>query len=1086
MLVCCFAVTTGLGNPPISNLHAGQAGTADRVTVEEGTLSVPTYTFGRSQTLAPLFKESGSKGLYPYTSFDRDSLSTEPVPTEYHSLTLENEYLKVVLLPELGGRIWSAWDKANERELFYHPGAVKPTSYNQRGAWPAGNLEVYGPYDAHMLTWPGEPWAWAVEENPDGSASITLSHVEHFFRNKVSMRVTLHPGRSFIELTVKLYNPTSLPNRYLLWTNAGLPATDGTRFLYPMTQTIGHDSAEFGTWPVFRDEDLSWYRNNRSMLGVFGLDVYDNFMGAYDYDADQGTLCYTNRQIARGIKTWTWGVGQVGLRHIEQYSDTGIPYIEVQSGRFVWDGNYEFIDPGQSDGWTEYWFGVNRLGGVTTSSRDVALRLERDADSPSTASLKMTSTGVFPDATVKVSINGNPAGAFQLPLSPLQVAGQKIDLGGAPPDAQVRVVVESHEDTLLDRAIRLDGTPPPAELARDFIPREFGPSSDLSTEELFQKGLTSEKLGRLQEAQAVYREVLERDPKMVGANLQLGLEAWRTLDVERAADHFERALEREPFNGDALYFRAKLFMEAGNPEGARRLLYRLLPSSDKYPLRDFELGVLAIREGKFREAAPLLESASRTMPQHLSIRQAYAYTLRRLGQLSRARSECEAILSLDPTNAFAAAELAALSEWNRESSERLGHAVAGHAQGYVELAATYMALGAWEDAGRLLSSASESATSLNPMMGYYASFLALRTGDKELAGRLAREASGSQDMPEIFPFRREDVPVLRSALALNPDDAKAASLLGIILYHLSHREEAKTLWSETIQTHPSDFASLQHLGWALLDEGEAAQALELLGRASGVRPGDLETSLGVARLYSLAGDSEGALRAVEGALAENRGNDRLTEQKIKLTALLGNYDDALGLLNSHRFSVRHQSYSLLRLYQAVHLLKAYEAAAGSSHAEAVRLVRAASEPPESLGVDDFATLSSSRLLFFEALAHELAGNEALAFERWQEAAATVDADTDGEGLFRAIAIQKIGRSEETRTWFAEFEAVNRQRKTDSDLQVRLHAFYLSGIHNAYAGRPDAARTDLEEAQKLDGTDLFTRHAQLWLEAGFFR
>ena len=188
-------------------LHAiGFAQSSSQISFMRGTLSVPTYTISRSETVAPLFKTADSAALYPYARLDRETMSREPVPVRYEALTLENEYLRVVILPELGGRIWSAWDKTANREIFYYTSVIKPTLYNQRGGWPAGNLEVYGPYDAHMLTWPGEPWPWAFRRH-DGSATITLSHIDHFFRNKISMEVTLHEGRSFIELQLQLLVP---------------------------------------------------------------------------------------------------------------------------------------------------------------------------------------------------------------------------------------------------------------------------------------------------------------------------------------------------------------------------------------------------------------------------------------------------------------------------------------------------------------------------------------------------------------------------------------------------------------------------------------------------------------------------------------------------------------------------------------------------------------------------------------------------------------------------------------------------------------------------------------------------------------
>jgi hypothetical protein len=182
------------------------AAVADPVRFSRGKIEVPTYSFGRTEIVAPLFGSLENVGHYPYTSLDWDSRAKEPVPVQYESLVLENEYLRAEFLPELGGRIYSAYDKIAQRQLFYHPTVIKPGRYNQRGGWPVGNLELYGPFDAHMLTWPGEPWAWTLERQSDGGATLVLSHIDHFFRDKASLSVTLRPGRAFLVSTIRLYS----------------------------------------------------------------------------------------------------------------------------------------------------------------------------------------------------------------------------------------------------------------------------------------------------------------------------------------------------------------------------------------------------------------------------------------------------------------------------------------------------------------------------------------------------------------------------------------------------------------------------------------------------------------------------------------------------------------------------------------------------------------------------------------------------------------------------------------------------------------------------------------------------------------
>ncbi len=1060
----------------------------EAVVFEHGTLEVPTYLFERAETVAPLFAVGNSRGLYPYTAFDRSSLAVSPVPVKYEALILENEYVKITVLPELGGRIWSAWDKTRQRDIFYQTGVIKPSAYNQRGAWPVGGLEVYGPYDAHMLTWPGEPWPWALRRNPDGSKTIVLSHIDHFFRNKLTAEFTLRPGHSFIEVTLKLHNRNEVPNRYLLWTNAGVPAGEGTRFVYPMTKTIGHDSADFGEWPVYEGVDLSWYKNNKVMLGVFGLDIYDDFISAYDYEGDFGTICYTNRRIARGIKTWTWGVGEVAKRHLESYTDSGVPYVEVQSGRFVWDGNYEFIQPGQTDGWTEYWYGAGELGGLTTATRDVAVHLQRPGENVAGARLKVFATGNYPHAVLSWQTGDSPESSEGISLRAGEAVAKELRLGIGAADQPIHLTIRDGNQVLLDYTDYPDGKRPPAEFASDSIPRQFGPDDELTTEELFQKGLTQEKLGRVEEAARVYNAALERDENYTAPNLHLGLQALDRLEGERAVDYFQRVLKRDPANGDAHYYLAVTHAEQENFREAERHFYRLLPSSDAFSRRDYGLGLIELKRGNFDRALSLLESSVKLLPLQVSVLEAYAYALRKTGRHADATTLHDRLLEVDPTNAFVYAERSILSDEDPEMLALLHRATGSNAQGYLELAANYMRLSAWDSMDWLLGQAIRSTTfegRVYPLLYYYRAYALHRGGRLEEANQLITKGAAESLDLQIFPFRRETAAVLNDILNLRPDDANAASLLGDLYYYRSQPEKGLALWRQAVKSDPNHFSSLRNLGWALLQRGSDQEALAYLERAAELRPEHLETTVGLCQLYMQAGNTDSALRVIRAALEREPSSDQLLELHAQVEAQAGNYDLALSILMHHKFGPRHQSYSLLNLYQSIQLLKSYQLASQGLYEQAVKHIEDAASPPSNLGVDDFATLVSTRLLFFKALMEEAAGWKDQALRSWEEVARTTNDDYDGEGLFRAIGLYMTGNKKEASEWFEVFEKVTELRKNDSSPAVRAHAHYLSAIYSIFRGREDQARQDLQRALEIDRSNLFSRQAALWLEAGLF-
>jgi predicted Zn-dependent protease len=1074
------------------------------VKFSHGKREVPTYTFGRSETVAPLFRSIENAGYYPYTILDWESRSRRPIPVQYDSLVLENEYLRVEFLPELGGRIWSARDKAANRELFYHTTVIKPGRYNQRGGWPVGNLELYGPFDAHMLTWPGEPWSWALQRQADGSATIVLSHIDHFFRDKISLEVTLRPGRAFLETTIRLRNKNLLPNRYLLWTNAGVAVSEGSRFVYPMTKTIGHVSSALSTWPVIDGVDLSWNKNNKNMLGVFGLDIFDDFMSIYDYKNDYGTICYTNRMLARGMKTWTFGSGLTALRHMAAYTDSDGLYMEMQSGRFIWDGNYEFIEPGKTDGWTEYWYGAANLGGLTTATRDVAVLLDVPRERPGNARLVVTATGVFPAASLELRAAENLIWQEKQDLAVGAAYRTSIQLKEETAGRILSLRIRAQDGKpLLDYALYPDESHPNAVYAKDSIPRKFGPPETLSAEEAFQKGLGHEKFGQLADAEAAYQIALSKDPLFSPAHLRLGLMALDRALNEEAIRHFEQVLERDPTNGDAHYYLAVIHPELGHSLEARRHYFLLLPSSAKYERRDYGLGLLALKENDLPEAVQRLASAAGTNPLDISVRQAHAYVLRKAGRNQEAEKEREALLNMDPTNAFAQAE-GILSDGGSGAASRarqvegavssrfepLDRACAGHSQGYLELTTEYMRLSAWIEAARVLERGIATAQSAGenpyPLLLYYRAYLADRQGDTE-AARKWIEAAQRQDLKiEIFPFRSEDIHILKRIVEIAPKDVNAAVLLGDILYSRNRRQEAINIWRSAVAAGPKHFSALRDLGMATLEEGKAQEGLGLLTRASEVRPDHLMTTLLVAGINARNGNAQAAREAFRRALEKTPESDPLTERLASVEAQMGNDQRALELLTTRTFQATHLSYSLLHLYRGVRLMLALQAAKKANYPEALEHVRAASQPPSSLGIDDFATVKSSRLLVFEALLHQAAGDTKAAAAAWKAAAETLDDDVESEGLFRAIALHKVGKTQEAKEWFGTFASVNEQRKTDNAVDLCLHAYCMAGIYDAFFGDTGGAAENFRKALEIDQSYLYARQALAWLEAGMLK
>lgn len=1102
----------------VAGVGSARASSGDAVTFTHTTLVYPTYTYRSAETVAPLFNSiQGKMGLYPYTRVDWQTRSNKPHPVTYDMLVLQNKYLKLEFLPQLGGRIFSAYDKVSKRQLFFLPSVIKPSRYNPRDAWLVGDLELYGPYNTHMITWPGQPWPWALVRHPDGSATVILSHVDHFFRDKISLAVTLFPNKDYMQVRVHLYNKNLFPNRYLIWTNGGVAASSGSRFDYPMTKVITHVSEQITHWPVIDGTDLSWNKNNVNMLGVFGLNIYDNYMSIYDYKNDFGTICVKNHLLARGMKTWTFGSAREGRQQATTYSDHGDLYMEMQSGRFIWDGIYEFIDPGLSDGWTEYWYGAGHLGGLTTANRNVAVHFEIPAHRPGTAKLAVTPTSPYPGAVQELYAGNQRIWKATQGLAVGSAYHAEIPLGANTRGKILELKIFSGSGkVLVEHKFYPHGEHPNAVFASGSVPRKFGPASTLTADQLYEEGVWDQKAGRTQDALRAYKEAVAKDPLFPPAQLQLGLLALHRFHRQEAIDHFKKALERDSTNGNAHYYLGTLYLEEGRDLAARRQFYLVLPSCDKFNLRDYMLGLLALKEGNKQQALEELARGVALTPENVAVREAYAYVLRKEGHTSEAVRQRAIILKQDPTNRFALAErlfaAGALSSTAVSGTEAatlnlFDRACARSPQGYLGLATEYFRLSAWRDAAQVLDrgiavtaksgplpsgawplrpdghNVAATRSAPYPLLLYYRAYVAAKLGDQQAARRFIHEAQKEDMKIYVFPFRSEDVEVLKTSLNLVPDDANADVLLGDLFYSRSRRKEGTGLWAAAVQKGPHNFSALRNLGMARMVEGHREEAINLLTRALQIRPDHLATVLLVANANARVGHVQAARSVFKKALTLEPNNDLLLQKLASLEAQVGNTEQALKILQSHTFAPTHLSYSLLHLYRGIRLMMALQDAKHSQFSKALAQVADAQNPPANLGVDSFAKVTSSRLLMYKALLLQAEGNSAGAEAVWRAAGETLDSDIQGNGLFRAIGLYKSGQRQKADDWLQQFVVINQQRKTDNSLTLRLHAYDMAGIYQAMQGNQAKAEENFNRALQIDQSFLYARQGLAWLKAG---
>ena len=252
-----------------------------QVKVYEGQETVPTYKLGPNE-LSPIFYTGrgvqGAAGhMYPYPA--QITLGEKKTDVTYDMVYLENEYLKVSIVPALGGKIFSAIDKTNGHELFHRNSTVKPDLIGTLGAWISGGIEWCFPH--HHRTSTFMPADYQIVQHPDGSATVWVGETERSLRLRGVVGITLHPGRSFIDVDYRLTNPNPVTRTFLFWANVAVTADEDFRTFWPPSQEIAvyHNNTSFAHWPISHEVyrgvdytkgvDLTWWKNHPSPVSFF-------------------------------------------------------------------------------------------------------------------------------------------------------------------------------------------------------------------------------------------------------------------------------------------------------------------------------------------------------------------------------------------------------------------------------------------------------------------------------------------------------------------------------------------------------------------------------------------------------------------------------------------------------------------------------------------------------------------------------------------------------------------------------------------------------------------------------------------------
>ncbi len=772
----------------------------DKVMIREETVIIPTYEAGEANAL-PMFLDKrvyqGSSGrVYPHPV--TDTVADVKTDKEYNAVFLENEYMIVMILPELGGRIQRIYDKTNGFDAVYYNEVIKPALVGLAGPWISGGIEFNWPQHHRPSTF--DPVDVTIDENDDGSVTVWCGEVEKMYHTKGMAGFTMYPGKAYLEVRGQLYNPTDRTQTFLWWANPAVAVNENTQSIFPpdVHAVMDHGKRAVSKFPIAtgvyynmdygEGVDISRYKNIPVPTSYMAYHSDYDFIGNYDHGVGAGLLHVAEHRVSPGKKQWTWGCGDFGKAWDRNLTDENGPYIELMTGVFTDNQpDFTFLMPYEEKTFTQYFIPYKAVGAVKNATRDVIINLEAE-DGHAAGIVYVTS-----DMEVSISLKGavteyvnitkelSPEKAYRIET---EISEETIgNLTLCVKDKDGRILV-SYTPEVINEIIK---TPEPA---RPALP----PEEIQSLEELY---LTAVHLEQYRHAtyspEPYYKEGLRRDPTDIRLNHGYGKFLYHNARFDEAEKHFRAAIKKStwknpnPYNCEPYYNLGLVLKKTERYGEAFDAFYKASWDGNMQERAYYQLACMCAGAKELESALDFAEKSLSRGTHNLKTRNLKTTLLRIMGRTEEAKNTAYETVLIDPLDFGSRYELYRLTDDFMILNE-LTSIMRNDVHNYIELSLNYYEFGLFEEAAKVLAIIAESD---NPLLNYYIAFYSNSEENLEIA------ASG--DVSMCFPNRLEEIKILNYAIKHNPNDANAPYLLGCLYYDKGRTDDAVKCWETSVK-----------------------------------------------------------------------------------------------------------------------------------------------------------------------------------------------------------------------------------------------------------------------------------------------
>ncbi|MBO5903796.1 MAG: DUF5107 domain-containing protein [Clostridia bacterium] len=1068
-----------------------------KVTAKNQKTVIPTYVPKKAHDL-PMFFENkpyqGASGrIYPIPY--ADGITDVKQDVEYDIYTLENEYIKVQVAPELGGKILRGLDKVGNYDFIYYNEVVKPALVGIAGPWISGGIEFNWPQHHRPTTF--MPLEAVIEENADGSKTVWTGEVEAFNRMKGMAGITVDEGRSYIKAKIRVYNRTALPQIFMWWANLAVPVNNDYRTVFPpdCEWVNDHDRRAVLEWPIAKGTyktarpynfgegtDLSRYdavKVPSSYLISQGQSDMD-YIAGYDTGIGKGIATVANHHISPGKKMWHWGIGDFGDMWCDNLTDANGPYIELMTGVYT-DNQPDFtwLAPYETREFEQYWYPIREIGEIKNATIDAAVNVEKRADG---LYFGFNVTGTFKDARIVVTDGINEIYTETASLTPDTAYHKTLDCAISDIHNVKVALYAADGRELVSYKTYKRGQKQPIEV-RQPVKR---PSEYETVEELYINGYHLEQYKQHNyRPEDYYTEGLRRDAGDIRCNTSMARLALKNGKFGECVKYADKAIERltsrnqHPTDTEAFYLKGIALQYLGQYKESYDILYRAAWNYAHRSAAMFELACLDCREKDYVAALEKLDESIGLNHGHTKAQNLKTAILRALG-CEKAKANAELNVNDDKLDLFALVEYSHFADCTDKIAQ-----FACKSENLLDVARDYMKAGLLEDA--LYALGFDRAGS--PLVDYYKAYINAQLG-RDFAQDIAN--AEAKETGYCFPNALEDIAVLEFAIAGSKDTANAEYYLGCLYYDRFRYDDAAEHWNASVVKDATHGKSWRNLALYYFDKkNDGDRAKYCMEKALEFKGDDPRLLLEYEQLLKNMNFSiEDRLDVYEKYPELLSERDDCYLDKLTLLSQQGKYEEAIGMAAVKRFHIYEGGEGKLTKQHAwMHVLYGKELTEAGDGAKAEQIFMNGINMPKSYGEAKTFFNQEAHIYYYLGKLYESQGKAEDAKKAYAEAA-IYKAAVSEISLFRALALRELGQDLEAEAVLDEMleSAENSIKNFDMrtyygvgspspmpfELNVEklnlmngytLKAFALFGKHD-YLGAEQAIR----EAMKLDPND----------------